>query len=146
MISSAKTSKLSQMKRILIVDDNLEATEILARNLTKMGYSADAVYSGAEALQQLRNEDYDIVISDVRMPNGSGIDLLREIKRDIRHVPIILTSADTNGAKAQAKALGADGFIAKPIDEDQLAEVIHSFDPLPTNPGHKHLRQNGVEL
>jgi CheY-like chemotaxis protein len=154
MILSGNTIKLQRMKRILIVDDNLEATEILSRHLKKFGYESEIAYCGAEAMSQLQEAKYDMVISDVRMPNGSGIDLLREIKRNVNHIPIILTSADTSGAKAQAKALGADGFIAKPIDEEQLAEVIAhvignailSFEPVPPNPAQKNLSQNGVEL
>jgi CheY-like chemotaxis protein len=154
MILSGNTFKLQRMKRILIVDDNLEATEILSRHLKKLGYDSEIAYCGAEAMSQLQEAKYDMVISDVRMPNGSGIDLLREIKRNVNHIPIILTSADTSGAKAQANALGADGFIAKPIDEEQLAEVIASvignailsFDPLPPSQAQKNLSQNGVEL
>ena len=112
------------MKRVLVVDDEPSAAELTIRYLRPRGFDVEAVYSGLEAVERIRSTTFDLVISDVRMPNGTGIDVWRELQRLPKKVPLILMSADTTGAKAQAKALGADAFIGKPLDRDALLNAV----------------------
>ncbi len=112
------------MNRILIVDDDPEATELVARYLRPRGFKVDMAFSGADALLALEQEDFDLVISDVRMPYGSGIDLLREMEKLDYHVPVILMSAGAKPAEAQAKAAGAEAYLNKPLVKEELEQTI----------------------
>src|SRR5688572_23769896 len=85
----------ADMNRVLVVDDAPEVAEVISQMLGDMGLSSRHVCSGAEALAALDQEPYDVVISDVRMPGMSGIDVLREIKnRDRGKVVILVTGFD----------------------------------------------------
>lgn len=124
MENGAEFHNTEANKRILIVDDDAEATEIVARYLTKLGFLYESVFCGAEAMEKMKSGAFDAVISDVRMPFGSGIDLLREMHAEQVRIPIILMSADEEGVKAQAKALGADAFVSKPLRIESLRDVM----------------------
>jgi CheY-like chemotaxis protein len=116
-------------KMALIVDDDPSTCQLVARYMTALDYQADIALSGAEALCKLRSgQRYNLVISDVRMPNGSGIDLLREMQIGIQHIPVILISAERAGAKNQAKAMGADAFLLKPFTREELADLVHGIE------------------
>lgn len=111
------------MKRVLIVDDDITTAQLIERFMED-DFVSDIALSGVEAMNHLSATNYDLVISDVRMPNGSGIDVLRALQGHARKVPIILISAETEGAKLQAKALGADAFLLKPLTRECLKEAL----------------------
>jgi two-component system response regulator HydG len=97
--------------------------------MSGLEYQTELALSGAEALSKLRSgQRYNLVISDVRMPNGSGIDLLREMQTGTQHIPVILISAERAGAKDQAKAMGADAFLLKPFTREELGDVIREVE------------------
>ena len=112
------------MKRILVVDDDPSVADLMMRFLQPHGYEVDAAFSGGQAVGMLQANAYDLVVSDVRMPNGSGIDVLRELQKAPARIPVVLMSADMNGAKAQAKMLGAEAFLPKPYSDDQLLHTL----------------------
>ena len=116
------------MKKALIVDDDPSSAQLMARFLEPLEYESEYASCGAEALEKIGAAEFDIVISDVRMPSGSGIDLLRELHGLGSTVPVVLVSAVGDAAKSQAKALGADAFIAKPITRESLAEVVREIE------------------
>ncbi|MEK7358449.1 MAG: response regulator [Bdellovibrionota bacterium] len=120
------------MTRVLIVDDDPFATELVARYLRPRGFTVQVAYSGSDALTAIQKVDFDLVISDVRMPYGSGIDLLRELERFPRHVPVILMSAGAKPAEMQAKAVGADAYLAKPLVKEDLEREIERLLGGPT--------------
>lgn len=115
------------MKKVLIVDDDRDAAELVARYIASLNYAAEIALSGAEALDRLQGEAFDMVISDVRMSNGSGIDLLRVVKQSKMEIPVLLMSADAKAVKAQAKAMKAD-FIAKPLTKESLSEAVRRLE------------------
>lgn len=120
------------MARILIVDDDPFATELVARYLRPRGFAVQVAYSGADALNAIKEADFDLVISDVRMPYGSGIDLLRELEHHPKHVPVILMSAGAKPAEMQAKAAGAEAYLNKPLVKEELEREIERLLGGPT--------------
>jgi DNA-binding response OmpR family regulator len=112
--------------KVLVVDDDKESRELLSEVLTTNGYAVGLVES-AGAAQALLDEDdeYCIVIADLRMPDGSGLELLRELRRRKSKREVILMSSFISGSeKKLALDLGADALLEKPFRLSELLEVV----------------------
>lgn len=117
--------------RILVIEDDNDINELVATSLKKAGYACEQAFSGSEARLLLKavtaNGDapFDLVITDLMLPGASGEDLVREI-RGHSDAPIIVVSARTGaGDKVELLKLGADDYLAKPFDLDELhARVV----------------------
>ena len=104
---------------ILVVDDNAENRELLARRLARQGHEVHMAADGGEALGLLRARPFDLVLLDVLMPGRSGADVLRELKADadLRHLPVLMISAlDEMDTVIRCIELGAEDYLAKPFD------------------------------
>ena len=116
------------MKRILIVDDSPAARSLVAAVLDEPEtLSVERISSGIEALQRLSTEDFDLVVTDVNMPDLSGLELIRFIKQSerLRHLPVVVISTDATAQdRARALALGAAAYLAKPFTPAQLRQAI----------------------
>lgn len=102
---------------LLIVDDNPEIVDYLNNYFAKH-YATKVAYNGREALEMLENNTFDLIISDVTMPEVDGIQLCKKIKQNINtcHIPVILLTAKSEtGDQIQGLAVGADDYIAKPF-------------------------------
>jgi len=112
-------------KRILVVDDEENIRVMLAAVLKKQGYDVDAVSNGAHALEVLRKRPYDLVISDFRMPEMDGLELLRQIRElRIRTTVIMITAYGGNDQMTEALRLGAHDYISKPFRAEEILLVI----------------------
>lgn len=114
--------------KILIVDDDQGSRELLSEVLASNGYVVAAVADGAAAREELaRDGAYELVIADLRMPNGSGLDLLRELRGSNRQQELILMSSFMTGSeKQQALELGARALLDKPFRLSQLLDAVSS--------------------
>lgn len=111
--------------RILVVDDEVNIREALAALLESDGYEVAAASSGQKAMEALRQEEFDVVISDLRMEGPSGIDLLRWLRETAPETEvIILTAYGTVEGAVEAMKLGAYDYIAKPVDRKRLGLLI----------------------
>ncbi|HXJ95098.1 MAG TPA: response regulator [Terriglobia bacterium] len=112
--------------KILIVDDDQGSRDLLSEVLASNGYVVAAVEDGSAARDELaRNGGYDIVIADLRMPNGSGLDLFRDLRR--RNQPerfILMSSFMTGSERQQALELGACALLDKPFRLTQLLDAV----------------------
>ncbi len=114
--------------RILVVDDS-RAMRAYVRGVLKANYdcSLKEVTSGFEALRLLPRERFDLVITDVNMPDINGLELIRFIRSSDRYrdVPVLIISTQTTD-QAQEKVfeLGANGFLAKPFEPKMLVEAV----------------------
>ena len=108
--------------KILVVDDDHEIVELLSIYLKNEGYEPIAAYNGKEALTKLSTTpDIALMILDVMMPNLSGIDVVKEVRKD-SDIPIIIVSAKTGDMdKIQGLITGADDYVSKPF---QMAELL----------------------
>jgi DNA-binding NtrC family response regulator len=102
--------------KVLVVDDDSSLTELLVDTLDVIGYESFKAESAREALEIMHHEHVDLVISDINMPEMSGIELLEQIKRENTAMPVMLiTGISSTTIKDQAFSKGADGFLAKPF-------------------------------
>ncbi|HAC73723.1 MAG TPA: hypothetical protein DCF46_09005, partial [Porphyromonadaceae bacterium] len=113
------------MKRILILDDNLTICLMLKSWLVKQHYQADTAISVQEAQQKVKNEAYDLILSDIRMPEADGFSFLSWIKKFDSDILVIMMTgyADIETAVESMK-LGAVDYIAKPIEAEVLYKKI----------------------
>jgi PAS domain S-box-containing protein len=105
--------------RILVVDDDADNREILARRLEREGYEAYTVADGAAALARLSREPYDLVLLDIYMPKMDGFQVLSEMKLrvELQDIPVIVLSAlDDHATAVRSIEMGAEDFLAKPYD------------------------------
>lgn len=109
-------------KKILIVDDKEIIVEILKKEfLTHKEYEVDTAYEGIEALNKLKQHNYDLAILDVRMPKKDGISILKEVKKnEIKTTVIMMTAFGTIRDAVAAMKIGAYDYITKPFDFDDL--------------------------
>lgn len=112
-------------KRILVVDDEPKIRRNAEIYFEKMGYDAVQAASGEEALKILSKGRFDLVITDLKMPGMSGIDLLVEMRRKGQRTPVvIMTAYGTVNSAVEAMKQGARDFILKPFDFDSMEVVI----------------------
>jgi DNA-binding NtrC family response regulator len=114
-------------KRILVVDDQESMRDMLADLLDMMGHEARTASGGAEALERLRQESVDLVITDLNMPEMDGMELTKRIKSDAPDMPVIvITGYGTFHTERQVLASGADGYIPKPCTIHRVQETVNA--------------------
>ena len=116
------------MKKILIVDDEENARIGLSKLLAQEGYEVDAVANGFEALDFLRQQKVNLVISDINMPEMNGMAFLRELHRSYPSTQVIMITA-YGGVESYLEAinLGAFEYIHKPVKLDELKSVMRKL-------------------
>jgi CheY-like chemotaxis protein len=110
---------VSEPGHLLIVDDNDDNRDVLARRLEQHGHTVVKEPGGAEALARLAEESFDLVLLDILMPDMDGIEVLTRIKSDpkLRHVPVIMISAiDEMETAVQCLEMGASDYLPKPFN------------------------------
>jgi len=110
-------------KKILIVDDEEVIRKFLRIHLTKWGYEVGEARDGAEALEQLGKDVFDLLICDILMPNKDGWELLKEMRSDpkTKDVPaIVLTAKNDDSDMFKGYDLGANYYMTKPFTKAQL--------------------------
>lgn len=114
-------------ERVLVVDDEEFVLETTRQALRDGGYRVLAAEDGDEALRQLDEHDgqIDAVITDLRMPNMDGLDLINTVRAQHPNLPIIAASGMADGRSDEAKQAGAQTFLAKPFSEEELQGALH---------------------
>lgn len=116
------------MKRVLVVDDLSSLRSLIKAVIKDLGaYAVDEASNGVVALQKLKQQRYDLVISDWNMPMMSGIELLGAIRNDdaLKTIPVIMLTAGTTKDNVQnAVSLGINGYITKPFTPEQLISSL----------------------
>lgn len=111
--------------KILVVDDDAIVMKSCKRILEAEGFEVATVPSADDALEAIRKYDFDLLLIDVKMPKRDGMYLMREIKKDLPKIPIIVMSGyPTPETIADVLKLGATQFIPKPFRPDELIKVI----------------------
>ena len=114
--------------RFLVVDDSSTMRRIIANLLKECGFGeVDEAPHGVAALQKLRSDRFDLVVSDINMPAMNGFDMLAEIKKDasLRSTPVLLVTAEARRQDIlQATALGAAGYVVKPFTKAILQDKV----------------------
>ena len=115
------------MTDILVVDDSLSMRHMVSLTLTEANYNVTVAEDGVQGLERAKEGNFDLVITDVNMPNMDGITLVKEIRNlsTYKFTPLlVLTTESSDEKKAQGKAAGATGWIVKPFDPDKLLKLV----------------------
>jgi DNA-binding NtrC family response regulator len=122
----------TQGERILVVDDSRSTLEVLQRNLMLEGFHVFAATSVAEAVTLLKSEPVEVVITDLKMPGASGIELVRYVRENLRFTEVlVITGYPSVDSAVEAVKTGAVSYLAKPFtDEELLAAVREALDKL----------------
>jgi two-component system KDP operon response regulator KdpE len=111
---------MADKKKILVVDDEPQITRVLRTTLTSSGYEVRTADDGHAGLRAAREWQPDLVITDVSMPNMSGIDLCRHLRAETALPIIVLSVKGEEKAKVEALDAGADDYVTKPVGMDEL--------------------------
>jgi len=112
---------------LLVVDDEPFLRDAVAASLRFLGFDVITAETGAEALRLARDRRFDLVVLDVMLPDTDGFDVVRRLRRDGRHVPVIfLTARDTQADKVTGLTLGGDDYMTKPFGLEELAARIRT--------------------
>lgn len=105
---------------ILIVEDDKKINSLLCKALENYGYNAKSAFTGIQGLDMLKNEPFDMLLLDIMLPYKSGDKLLQEL-RSFSNIPVLIISAkETTQVKIDLFQLGADDYITKPFDIDEV--------------------------
>ncbi len=114
--------------RLLVVEDEAHLARYLARGLREEAYAVDHVGTYAEASELAFANEYDLAILDLMLPDGTGLDLLREWRtEDLRLPVLVLTARDTVEDKVTGLDLGADDYLTKPFEFEELLARVRSL-------------------
>ncbi|EMS79240.1 response regulator transcription factor [Desulfotignum phosphitoxidans] len=123
---------MSEQKLILVVDDDPDLVEAVSMKLEAKNYRVAKAYDGVEAMDRINEEKPALVILDVMMPRKNGWDVCEEIKNDegLKDIAVVLLTAVADSVKTTSythhdgKTTLADDYIPKPIDLDELMEIV----------------------
>src|SRR4030042_1081597 len=112
-------------KKALVIDDEQIVLDSVKRILSEAAYEVEGTLSGGRGLEWGIQKEYDVVLTDIRMPDIGGMLVLRDIKRAKPSLPVIIITGYANVQSAvQAMKLGAAAYIEKPFTPDQLSKAV----------------------
>lgn len=115
-------------KSVLTVDDSKTMREMVSFTLSGAGFAVAEAEDGQQGLAKAAGQAFDLVITDLNMPNMNGIELIRNLrtKAEYKHTPILmLTTESDDSKKSEGKAAGATGWIVKPFNPEKLIQVVN---------------------
>lgn len=114
--------------KILVVEDEKDLNSVISRHLKKNNFSVDSVFNGKDALDYLSYENYDLVILDIMMPKISGYQVIKELRTKKNDTPVLmLTAKDSIDDKVKGLDSGADDYLVKPFDFNELLARIRAI-------------------
>jgi CheY-like chemotaxis protein len=125
-------------ERILIVDDNQDAADALARLVSSYGYEVKAVYSGSDALQETESFQPDMALVDLGMPGIDGFETvtqLRQRRGNVHLLVVAVTGWTRDEDKRRAYEAGFDLHVGKPVTTEILRDVLELLGPIPEQDG-----------
>ncbi len=115
---------------LLLVDDEEGFVNVLAKRMSRRGIDVTGVLTGTEALQVLRNKDFDIAVLDLKLEDMDGIEVLKIIKKMAPDIPVImLTGHGSEQAAEEGLTYGAIDYLTKPCDLEELIAKINKAIP-----------------
>lgn len=116
--------KARDRPRILVVDDEQAVRDLIAKSLATAEYDVDTAEDGPSALERLRANEYDLLITDLKMPGMDGLSVIREARRQFAGLPVvIITAYSTEASAIEAINLGVSGYLTKPFKMERVLAV-----------------------
>ena len=134
-------------QRVLIIDDEPDIRELLEITLLRMGLDTATAGNVHEALEHLKKASFDLCLTDMKLPDGSGIDIVRFIQKDLPHLPVaVITAFGSMDTAIEALKAGAFDFVSKPVNLPKLRELIQTALKLsaqqhPSEPRHSFVSE-----
>jgi CheY-like chemotaxis protein len=123
---------MTASRKVLVVDDDPVVCKSFDRVLSGKGYAVITAENGEEALRKLKEEKYDVVYTDIRMPGISGLEVAEKVKAQQPWTPVvIITGYGTETAEARAKAAGVTGFLHKPLSPEMIEDSARGATTAP---------------
>lgn len=114
--------------RVLLVEDNLRLSTLVRRGLENDGFTVDGVGTISDAEAAIRTAPYDVVILDLGLPDGDGLDLLRDMRAGGSHIPVlVLTARDGVNDRVKGLNAGADDYLLKPFAVEELTARLRAL-------------------
>jgi len=110
--------------RVLYVEDHDDTRDVLSRLLRRLGYEVDSVGTYESALEALNRSQFQVLLSDLALPDGDGCDLVQEAKRRQNLTAIALTARASDPDLERGGAVGFDHYLTKPFDMHELRSVL----------------------
>ncbi|MHA3775364.1 response regulator transcription factor [Verrucomicrobiota bacterium sgz303538] len=114
--------------RVLLAEDEKKVAGFIRKALREAGFTVDMVHRGDEALQLARTTPYDVIVLDVMMPGRDGLSVLRQLRTERVHSPVLFVTARTEPAeRIEGLDAGADDYLAKPFDMGELCARVRAL-------------------
>ena len=120
--------------KVLLADDDRVLTNLLSSKLRVLGVDTVVAHDAMQALMSARRSPPDAIVLDIQMPGGTGLETLRKLKANAKtaNIPVVVLTGTGNAQmKSQAKSLGAEEYLLKPVDPDALYQVLSKIWGLP---------------
>jgi DNA-binding response OmpR family regulator len=111
-------------KKLLLVEDDIVFSKLISKFLDKNGFEVSDAKNGKDALQILEADRFDLAILDYRLPDMNGLDVMNSLKEKSPQAKVVLMTRFGEEAAGKAIGAGADAFISKPINPEELLEVV----------------------
>jgi DNA-binding response OmpR family regulator len=132
---------------VLLVEDDPTLSELVRRNLTALGFAVDTAATVEEADGALAATSFDVVLLDLSLPDGDGVALLKELRRQRNNVPVIaVTARDGVDDRVQGLNLGADDYVVKPFATEELVARMRAVLRRPPEALGLRLTLGNIEL
>lgn len=133
--------------RVLIVEDDHKIAGALARGLERQSYAVDVCYDGTDGLAMATTEPYDIIILDRMLPGMDGLNVLKALREQSIHTPVLLlTAKDKVLDRAEGLNAGADDYLVKPFAFVELIARVRALLRRPQEAVDTHVESNGLKL
>jgi DNA-binding response OmpR family regulator len=114
--------------RLLLIEDDATLGRALQEFLTSQGYAVDWLADGKRGLQAIENYAYDLLVLDLNLPDIDGLDVLRQLRAEKNALPVlVLTARDALTDRVEGLDAGADDYLSKPFELDELAARVRAF-------------------
>jgi len=115
---------MSSKKVILCVDDEADILELFCDEFLDLGFEVLQASNGVDAFKKFKENTVDCIVSDIRMPGGDGVSLVKNIKNEGSNIPIFLVTGFSDYTKEDLATLGINAVIFKPFDLDEVVGMI----------------------
>lgn len=138
-------SAVEDSMKFLVIEDNINLNQSIRDCLSKLGTS-DAAYDGLEGLYMAESNTYDLIILDLLLPKKNGFDVLQDLRKKSTCPVIILTALSSTDKKIEGLKLGADDYLPKPFDRDELVARAEAVLRRYNNNFHTKYTYDNIEL
>jgi CheY-like chemotaxis protein len=123
-IDRAKEQIMNTNLQVLVIDDDAVVGRSFDRVLSDKGYDVSTALSGEEALDTIKDNDFDVVFTDIKMPGMDGLEVTQRIKERCPWTPVVvITGYGTEENEAKASVLGVNGFVRKPLTPEMIENI-----------------------